>query len=494
MTTSIHPSVRLGPVHDWLHKIAIAYTPGSGTPLVEQFAADLLDCFRLNEHTVYDAPKNPLDVLLTTAKFGEPLGWRKAVLAHARRRYKLDHTPTVFTLLHVTPAQLDATLAHLQKAVEKDIPDPADFNFPGLEANAYLTLYEQGKRGGVMMALERMVQAQAMSIRNILVVGEDAPLEAYTFDLVGAHPRTSAADRMTFYEDLMLRIVTAVSTEEITNHEIAGQPVDSAVWRSLNSPKEMQEGGRQLGLRNFFTEMVNVANLVNIPYVPDTVATQYSEGCFATWEPRLDALVTTVTGSARPVHKYDLKEDDLALIVGVRPDRKGALVRHVSGKRNDPPSSEAVELMLLDAGVPRIRLGASWGYEPPLEAPASRSKLHGHRGVHSFNPTRVEPVPLALPYYHYPVSCATQAQAESTQQAFSRSAALNDPADPRQVVFTVLPGHGVMIAEKWVPGKVPFQVIWEAMDAGDLEIDRQVPQGVVEYRQDKSGRMVLVER
>jgi hypothetical protein len=69
------------------------------------------------------------------------------------------------------------------------------------------------------MALERLVQSQAMSIRNILVVGEERPLEAYTFDLAGGHPRTPADDPDAFYEDLMLRILTAVSTLEITQHQ-----------------------------------------------------------------------------------------------------------------------------------------------------------------------------------------------------------------------------------------------------------------------------------
>jgi hypothetical protein len=123
----------------------------------------------------------------------------------------------------------------------------------------------------------------------------------------------------------------------------------------------------------------------------------------------------------------------------------------------------------------------------------ARSKLHGHRGVRSFNPAMVEHAPLDEAYYHYPVSCATQAQATSTQTAFSRSRALTDLADPRKLVFTILPGHGVMIAEKWQSGKAPFQLMWEAMDCGDIEIASQVPQGVVRYIADGRGRMVLRE-
>ena len=487
------PQNAAGLAHTWLRQIQIAYAPGPTTPLLEAFAAGLLDCFRRHGHTVYDTPQEPLDGLLTTAAFGEPLGWRNAALVQARKKYGLEHTPTIFTLLHATPAQFHATLERLAAALEKDPPDPADYAFPGLQPMAYQTLSEQGQRGGPIMALERLVQSQAISIRNILVVGDERPLQAYTFDLAGAHPRSEASDPQAFYRDLMLRIQTAVSTQETTQHVVTGEPVPKATWKRLTTPGQMREGGRQLGLRGFFTEMVSVANLVNIPYVPDTVAKQYSEGCFATWEPALNALVTTVTGSARPVNKYNLSDDDLALIVGVRPDGLGAVVQRVQGLRNDPPSSEAVELMLMDEDLPRITTEPANGYTQIYQAPVARSKLHGHRGVLRYNPQVVEHVFLDEAYYHYPVSCATQAQAFSTRTAFSRSQALSSPSDPRQVVFTILPGHGVMIVEKWVPGKAPFQLMWEAMDRGDLEIAARVPQGVVEYKVDGKGWMGLKE-
>jgi hypothetical protein len=123
-----------------------------------------------------------------------------------------------------------------------------------------------------------------------------------------------------------------------------------------------------------------------------------------------------------------------------------------------------------------------------------RSKLHGHRGVSAYDPRYVEFAPLDLPYYHYPVSCATEAQARGIKAAFARSQAFTHPDDPRQVVFTVLPGHGVVIAEKWVPGTVPFQIIWEYMDAGFLQIANHIPQGFMEYISDSEGGHHLVLR
>jgi hypothetical protein len=249
----------------------------------------------------------------------------------------------------------------------------------------------------------------------------------------------------------------------------------------------MIAAGPQLGRRSFFTEMVRIADLVQVPAVADGVASQYSEGCFATWEPTLGALIATVTGSARPVDKDQIGEDDLAVIVGVRPDGVGAQVRQVEGKRNDPPSSEAVELMDMDRGLPSVQL------EEGRRVPVVRSKLHGHRGVASFDPRQVEHVPLDPPYYHYPVSCATEAQAQGIKAAFARAESLRDPGDPRQLAFTVLPGHGVVIAEKWVKGKDPFQAMWEAMDQGSLVVENRVPQGPLSYVPGPDGRMVLEE-
>jgi len=474
------------PIHTWLRPIRAAYVPGARTPLAAQAAGRLVEHLGRMGHTVHSAPEAQTEAIITTARFGEPLGWRESLLFTGRRRYGLSHTPAVFTLIHVTPQQLQEKLAELSAALAQEPLDPARFAYPGLAPAAHRTLIEQGQRGGPMLALIRLLQAQAKSIRIILLVGGETPQAAYYFDLVGAHPRIPADDPEGFYADMALRVVTAVSTREITQHQVVEPLIPHDVWRGLTTPGAMRSAGRQLGRRRFFTEMVRIADLVHVPALADAVASQYSEGCFATWEPGIDGLMATITGSARPVEKENITDDELAVIVGVRPDGLGAVVRHVEGKRNDPPSSEAVELMDLDSRLPRVQLGG-------LAAPVARSKLHGHRGVAAFDSARVEFVPLAAPYYHYPVSCSTEAQAQAITAAFARSETLRHPADPRTLAFTVLPGHGVVIVEKWVPGALPFQAMWEAMDAGQLVVANQVPQGPFSYRPDRQGRHALHE-
>jgi len=465
--------------------------PGPTTPVLEEFAGQLLKSFSRLGQTVLPHPEGHVDVLLTTAAFGQPLHWREAMVFTARRQYHLDRSPTVFTILHATPGQLQQLIDHFDTAVSKPEPDPADYEFPGITSRAYLTLFEQGRRGGPLLSVVRLLQSQAMSIRLILVVGEDSPQEAYTFDLVGAHPRGDASEGGDFYDDIAFRILTAVSTHEITDHEVVGNPIPRSLWGSLSTPKAMIRAGVELGSREFFTEMVQVGTLVNVPTLNNVIANQYSEGCYATWDADLGVLLTTVTGSARPVAKDQLTEDELAVICGIRLDKRGALIQHVEGLRNDPPSSEAVELIAMDEPLPRIRIPDPKHHGIHIEVPVARSKLHGHRGVASYDPQVVEHVYLDPPYYHYPVSCSTEAQAHGILAAFSRSQALNHPEDPRQVVFTVLPGHGVVIVEKWVPGKEPFQVIWEAMDDHILQIESDIPQGPLYYRPGDNGRMVL---
>ena len=430
-------------------------------------------------------PEGHTDLLFTTARFGEPVAWRQALFFTARRRFELENNPEMFTLVDLTSAEYEGALEHFAKVLDREPPDPADFEFPGLAPDSYRVLVEQGRRGGPILALERLVQAQSKSIRAIAVVGDAKPDLAHYFDLVGAHPKIEL-DSEEAYRELVMRIVTVMSTDDVTHHEVVGENIPSAEWEQSEGRRGMLEAGPALGQRSFFTEMVRISDLVQVPAISTGVANQYSEGCFATWDPALEALISTVTGSARPVEKDDLKDEDLAVIVGVRADGTGAHVREVDGKRNDPPSSEAVELMDMDSVLPRIEVsGAS--------VPVVRSKLHGHRGIRGFDPNLVEYAPLEPAYYYYPVSCATSAQAEGIKGAFSRSEALNNPDDPRLMSFTVLPGHGVIIAEKWASGKAPFELMWEAMDNEALQIDNHVPQGFYDYVPDGNGGMVLAE-
>ncbi|MBS3783096.1 MAG: hypothetical protein KGY78_01495 [Anaerolineae bacterium] len=477
------------PVHDWLRDLDISFVPGPGSQLSEDVAKGLLWAFQRVGHHRQAVPDDSTDVILTTAPFGEPLDWREALLFTARRRFGLDRAPAIYTLVSVTAEQFERVLSRIHAALKTSPPEPDDYDFPGLAESACQVLHEQGHRGGPILALQRVIQSQAKCIDVLLIVGDEIPREAYLFNLVGAYPRMSADEPEDFYQEIVTRIVTARSTHEVTNHAPIGEPISRQVWANLGTPQAMCEAGKQLGLRGFFTETVRIADLVNVPAVANSVSSQYSEGCFSTWDPTLDALVATVTGSARPIYKGSITEQDLTVVAGLKADGSGALVRRIEGRGEAPPSSEAVEMVMMDDPLPRITLGHGWGNG--AKVPVVRSKLHGHRGCARYDPRRVEYVPMAPPYHHYPVTCATEAQARGIADAFAQAEALQNPEDPRRVVFTVLPGHGIVVVEKWVAGAAPFQTIWETMDAGSLEIDKRVPQGPIDYVSTGDGMQVV---
>ncbi len=387
-------------VHNWLQPIQLFYHPGTTTPLLELSAENLLTAFSEMGHTVQEQPDQHTDVLLTTARYGELLSWRKALFFTGRSKFKLKHVPRTITMVHITPQELDEILTHFKDSLARQPFNRRDFEFPGLADTAPDVLVEQGRRGGPILSLIRLLQAQLKCIRLVLFVGDESPERAYHFDLVGAHPSTDIADgEQDFYRDIVLRTATYESTYEVTNHEVVGDPIPEDTWLELSSIEAMQQAGREMGKREFFTDMLRIVDLVPVPAVSDAIADQYSEGCFSTWDPYISALIATITGSARPVDKGNISPDDLAAIVGIRPDGLGAQVRHVAGRENISPSSEAVEMMDMDGVLPTVEIEGL-----PGKLPVIRSKLHGHRGVHLYNPEFVEFVPLDPPFYHYLVS------------------------------------------------------------------------------------------
>ncbi|MFN2147974.1 MAG: hypothetical protein ACK2T2_06245 [Anaerolineales bacterium] len=490
MELTASPGVAVRNRHDWWRQIKAAYVPGPQRETVEPYVRRVLEALEQLGHTVLDEPAPGLDLLLTSAGFEQAVPWRKALMFTARKRFGLDRNPTVITMLHTSRAEFDRALKRLERGLGHELPNPAAFAAEGLAPEAWRVLLEQGKRGGPILSLVRQVQGQAMCIRNVIFISEGDHLWATYFDLVGAHPVVEAVAPQDFYTDAALRLITAVSTRPVTDHEVVEPEIDRSTWERASTPAAMVRAATEFDRRGFFTEMIRIHDLVHVPALEQAVASQYSEGCFATWDPGLKALISTVTGSARPVDKGRIGEADLAVIVGVRKNGRGALVRHVAGKVNDPPSSEAVELMDMDADLPRIHLDAAFGLAG--EVPVARSKLHGHRGVRSFDAARVEFVPLDPAYYDYPVSCSTDAQARAIKHTFARAQSLLNPADDRSIAFTVLPGHGLVAVEKWVPGHKPFEVLWKAMDDHSLEIDSIVPQGRHDYRIE-AGRGELVE-
>jgi hypothetical protein len=226
MTTFQEMRINSQRVHPWLHKIRVSFVPGDSiTSLAYEVVDNVMYQFTQLGHTVQYTPVDSTDIIITTAPFGEPLSYRKSLTSISRIKFKLTHSPSIFTLVHIRPEEFDRLIGQLEKGLAKDKPNPADFSFPGLVPEAYQSLFKEGKRGGPLMALGRVIQAQAKCIHILLLVGDDEPQRIYYFDQVGEYPHSEASDRRAFYQDVVLRMVTTVSTHEINDHEVVGETI-----------------------------------------------------------------------------------------------------------------------------------------------------------------------------------------------------------------------------------------------------------------------------
>ena len=159
------------PTHSWLKQLTISYVPGPSTGLADRVASDLIRHFDEEGYQTPATPSPETDVILTTARLGEPLGWRDAYMFTARRRFGLKHVPTVFTIVHATPEQFKTWMSKVEDVLKEGEETAPPFD--GVPASASRTLIAQGKRGGAIMYLLRILQIQSKSIRVLLLVGED---------------------------------------------------------------------------------------------------------------------------------------------------------------------------------------------------------------------------------------------------------------------------------------------------------------------------------
>ena len=72
MSISFRETMPVGHVHPWLRRICTTFVPGLTTPLLEEVANRLLHFLSLHGHQTQAVPHDCTDVILTTARFGEP--------------------------------------------------------------------------------------------------------------------------------------------------------------------------------------------------------------------------------------------------------------------------------------------------------------------------------------------------------------------------------------------------------------------------------------
>lgn len=480
------------PLHSWAQPITVAYLPGYKEPMLERVVSELLGWLEASGSRVQSRPTNETDLIITTVRFGQLVGRDEALLFHAKRNFGLSRRPQVLTVVSLREREYAEQVAHFTDlAAHQTARD--GHQYAGLGPQAVEVLLEQAQRGGPEVALGRLLQSQSKSIRVMALIGDDAgkAKRAIHFDLAGAHPTTDASDLERFAQEVGRRILTAVCAHDVDHHDQLEEMLPKAVWDSLTTPEAMIQAGATFTRFGFFTTPISIEKVLGYRGgIGEAIAAQYSEGCYAVFEPEIPGLITTATGSSRLVDKRAISRDDQAIVVGVKADQQGAKVMQVEGRARVLPSVEAVEMMGICEALPH-HTRFNRGHQP-VQTPPVRAILHGHLGVAAYDPEIAEAVFLDGPYYDYLVSCGTGALASATAQAVRRSQALRELADPRGIVFLEQPGHGVVIVEKWVEGKGPFETIRDYLESGRLQMVMHVPQGHIHWKKRRGTRGQIV--
>ena len=472
--------------HAWIRPMTVAFLPQAMTPALKLATEAVLNWLRDNGSTVQETPDNATELLMTTGLFGQKVDRNDALMFHAKRRYPMLHRPPLITFVDIAEDDYQQWLKHFAELAllpPETVQTMDVAAYPGLGPEGLEVLALQARRGGPEVALGRFLQTQLISLRVLaLRTSHDRPHKVVNFDLAGAHPTLQAENLETLGRELGLRLLAATCAREAENHNYLPDSFPKKQWDLLSTPDAMIQAGQTFAAYGFFTVPIQVKKLFGYRGLSNALSSQYSEGCYGIFDPDIPGLITTATGSAKLVDKRSITRHDQAIVVGIKPERDGAVVLPLEGNEDLCPSIEAMEMMgICKAAGTHSRLNSRG---ETVEVSNVRCILHGHLGIADYDPAFVESVRLDAPYYQQLVSCGTDALANGTCVAFSRSASLQDPMDPRLVIFLEQPGHGIMVIEKWdpqSPEKAPFETLRAYLEAGHIKVSMDVPQSEIKW-------------
>ncbi|MCZ9351180.1 hypothetical protein NGM36_15480 [Streptomyces mutabilis] len=313
----------------------------------------------------------------------------------------------------------------------------------------------------------RAVMARTAAPRVVLV-NQDGR-EATLFTMEGGHPTETEelADR------IRDRLVTAACARDVGDrYDVVHDALLATAWADSPAPGHLAAAGRRMGELGLLPDPVRIDR-----YVSDALASLYreflgwkrlSEGMLFLYDPGLDAVVVTASGSW-DVDKRDLRKDEVTVL---HPQTHNGRLRVLAPEGLDPkgPSVEAWEVCALLSAVPTVRLSRSaaghWVPDPDGErtAPLIRGGVHAHVGVSQADDTVIESVAPNRELYPYGFGCGTDLMADVAADTVARSQAVNDAADSRRYVRWPMLYHGEMAVELWKPG-LPEQPLQGLLDA-----------------------------
>ncbi|WP_411107250.1 hypothetical protein [Streptomyces sp. cmx-4-9] len=326
---------------------------------------------------------------------------------------------------------------------------------------------------GEVVEIGRTVMGRTAAPRVVLV--NRNAREATLCTLEGGHPTETAelADR------IRDRLVASACARDVGDrYDIVSDGLSAAAWAATSAPGNLADAGRRMGELGLLPEPTRVDR-----YVSEDLASLYreflgwkrlSEGMLFLYDPDLDAVVVTASGSW-DVDKRALQRDEVTVLAGAP---VGGRLQVLAPERLNPkgPSVEAWEVCALLTAAPKVRVSKTaagvWVPDPDgdREVPAIRGGVHAHVGVKGADPAVIESVAPNRELYPYGFGCGTDLMADVATDTVARSRAVNDPADERRYVRWPMLYHGEMAVELWKPG-LPDQPLQGLLDAYRNSVD-----------------------
>ncbi|AQS72434.1 hypothetical protein [Streptomyces pactum] len=407
--------------------------PAGQQTAVEAFVEHLTASFEFQGHSVVDRSHGDVDLLLMCGHIPDgpqPLHERiperyPPLSATLRQRHQLRRTPRHVVAVVEVPERLSC------------LPHPE------------------------VVAAARTAMGRFGAAKVLFVTRGSAPrqvTEATLCTMEGGHPteHRNVADRM---RD---RLVTAACATEVGEHyDIVRDALPTDAWQASPTPEAIASAGRRMGELGLLTAPVRVADFVS-PQLADMYELYmgvrgYSEGMLFAYDPDLDCLMVTGSGSW-DVDKRALTREQ---IVAVDPHLvNGQRLRVLAPHDTLPlqPSVETWEICALMEAVPKVRVSRDdagrWRFDPNGErlVPMIRAGIHAHVGVTGSDDSVIETIEPDRQQFPYGFGCGTDLTMEVARTTITRSAAVHDPDDHRRFVRWPLLYHGEMAVELWKPG------------------------------------------
>ncbi len=343
-----------------------------------------------------------------------------------------------------------------------------------------------------VVEIARIAMTRIGTPKVIFITGEPGSgrVEEVTLcTMEGGHPTISGDDWPYLLRDLSNRLVALACAQEVGGrYRVIKDALSREDWLSSSIPDDLIEAGHRMDQLDLLPPLLELSQWVSPSlarvYERFMNMKHFSEGMLCAWEPELNLMMVTGSGSWG-VDKRHLEREDVVPIGEV--SEGSILVYAPEGMATKGPSVETREFFEAFLRAPTVRLrkvGKAWRIDPdgPVEAPLIRSIIHAHVGIIDVDDRLVEWVPTNREKFPYPFGCGTDLMMDVTLDALSRSNALHDPDDPRAVVLWNFENHGIAAAELWKgePREHAIQLTLDMFDPEAVGAIRYTPDRIVQ--------------